>query len=96
MWSNILMQIVKRLTYKNVSMLVMNLMKYKKGMLLDLLMNYEDLFQGKRGNWKGDEVSIKIKPGMKPFFAKPYPVPLINQESFKKEIDQQCEIGSIR
>ena len=50
-------------------------------------MKYEDVYQGKRRNWKGDGVSVKIKLGMKPFFAKSYTVPLINQEGFKKEIN---------
>ena len=58
-------------------------------------MKRENLFQGKRGNWKGNEVSLKIKTGIKPFFTKPQPVPLINSEGSKKDIDSQCEIGAM-
>ena len=69
-----------------------NLDETQKEKLFDLLMKYEDLFQGIRGNWKGDEVTIIIKP----FFKKPYLVPLINQEGSKRVIHQQFELGAMR
>ena len=52
-------------------------------------MKYEDPLQSKRGNGKDDKVLI-------PFFEKPYPIPSINQGGFKKEVNQQCYVGTMK
>ena len=40
--------------------------------LLKLLKDYEVLFQGKLGAWKGPEISIELKDGVEPFHGKAY------------------------
>ena len=48
----------------------------EQGQLLKLLQKFEDLFDGTLGTWKTDPVNLELKdPNVKPFHAKPYPVP---------------------
>ena len=58
----------------------------QKEKLLVVLNNHDSLFQGKRGNWKGQPVSIEVMNGVSPVWSKPYPVPLKNREIFKEEV----------
>ena len=68
----------------------------QKAKLLMVLMKHEELFQGKRGEWKGHPISIESVDKATPVWAKPYPVPLKNREVFKEEIYRQCSIGALR
>jgi hypothetical protein len=44
--------------------------------LLHLLQKYEDLFDGSLGTWRTDPIQLELKdPNVKPYHAKPYPVP---------------------
>ena len=51
----------------------------QKASLLSVLKRYEPLFQGTRGNWKGQPVSIEVIDGTTPIWSKPYPTPLRNR-----------------
>jgi hypothetical protein len=68
----------------------------QKGQLLTVLRKHKDLFQGKRGNWKGQPVSFEVIDGAVPVWSRPYPTPLKNREIFKNEVYRQCEIGAMR
>jgi hypothetical protein len=50
--------------------------------LLIVLRTLEQLFLGCCSKWKGNPVSIKAMEGVKPVWAKPYPVPLKNHQVF--------------
>ena len=65
----------------------------QKSQLLDLLVDFEDLFDGTLGHWKTEPVDIELKPDAKPYSGRYYPVPRINKETFKKELLRLVEIG---
>ena len=55
--------------------------------LYRLLKKYESLFDGNLGTWHGNPYDIKLKPDAEPYNGKPFPVPRINELTFKKELD---------
>ena len=63
--------------------------------LVSLLKYSEDLFDGTLGDWAIEPVGLKPKPDSKPFNSKYYPVPIINKETFRKELKFQVEMGLI-
>ena len=70
-----------------------NLTEAERSMLLDLLKEFEDLFDGTLGQWNTAPVEIELKPDAKPVSARWYPVPHINKETFRKELMRLVEIG---
>lgn len=68
----------------------------EQAQLLVVLEKHAPLFQGRRGEWKGNPVSIEVVEGATPVWAKPYPVPLKNRDVFKEEVYRQCDIGALR
>ena len=65
--------------------------------LLSLLQKYEDLFDGTLGTWKTDPIELELKdPDVKPYHAKPYPVPYSQEKRLKDEIRRLCEYGVLR
>lgn len=64
--------------------------------LLQLLTSNEAAFQGCRGDYTGGTVGVILKPDAKPHRARPYPVPLKNQEILEGEFWRQCSIGAMR
>ena len=64
----------------------------KRTLLLILLEESEDLFDGTLGDWATKPVDLEIKPDSKPFNSRYYPVPRINKEIFRKEIKRLVEI----
>ena len=65
--------------------------------LLSLLQKYEDLFDGTLGTWKTDPIELELKdPNVKPYHAKPYPVPYSQEKRLKDEIKRLCEYGVLR
>jgi hypothetical protein len=54
---------------------------------LRLLQKFEHLFDGTLGTWKTDPVDLElIYPNVKPFHAKPYPVPYSQEKRLKEEL----------
>ena len=68
----------------------------QKAKLLVVLLKHESLFQGKSREWKGQPISIELIDGAMPVWAKPYPVPLKNQEVFREEVYRQCSIRALQ
>ena len=65
--------------------------------LLRLLQKFEDLFDGTLGTWKTDPIELELKdPNVKPYHAKPYPVPYSQEKRLKDEIKRLCEYGVLR
>ena len=65
--------------------------------LLRLLQKFEDLFDGTLGTWKTDPIQLELKdPNVKPYHAKPYPVPHSQEKRLKDEIKRLCEYGVLR
>ena len=74
-----------------------HLSSQEQGQLLALLQKYEDLFDGSLGTWKTDPIDIELKdPNVKPYHARPYPVPHSQEKKLKAEIERLCEYGVLR
>ena len=56
--------------------------------LYTLLKKYESLFDSNLGTWRGKPYDIKLKTDAEPYHGKPFPVPRINELTFKQELDQ--------
>ncbi len=64
--------------------------------LLALLQKYAILFDGQLGHWKDAEVKLELKPGSKPYHAKPYPVPHCHIHTLRAEVERLCEHGVLK
>eukprot|EP00804_Cyclotella_cryptica_P017422 CCRYP_016645-RA/>CCRYP_016645-RA protein AED:0.11 eAED:0.11 QI:0/0/0/0.5/1/1/2/0/228 len=61
--------------------------------LLELLAEFEELFDGTLGDWKTEPVSLELKEGAKPYHGRAYPVPKYCKETTTKELNRLCELG---
>jgi len=68
----------------------------EKSQLLNLLKEYEYLFDGMLGIWNIEPLNLELKDGVKPYHAKPFPVPKAYEETLKKEVDHLCKIGVLK
>ena len=84
-----------KLDLKQVANNVTHLNAEERTLLLSLLEDFEDLFNGTLGDWATEPVDLELKPGSKPFNSRYYPVPRINKEFFCKEPKRLVEIGVI-
>jgi hypothetical protein len=62
-------------------------------MLLELLTNYEPLFDGTLGAWKTTPVSFELKEGAKPYHGRAFPIPRVHKDTIMKEIKRLIELG---
>ena len=60
---------------------------------LSLISKYKELIGGKLGCVPGPPVSLKIKPGSKPFCSRAYTVPKSIEQVAKKEINDLVDVG---
>jgi hypothetical protein len=68
----------------------------QRNKLLRLLIQYEELFDGTLGDWKGESVNFELKPDAKPYHGRPFPVPHVHKDTIKKEVARLCEIGVLK
>ncbi len=59
--------------------------------LLELLTEFEELFDGTLGDWKTEPVSFELKEGAKPYHGRPYPVPKSREETTIEEL-RLCDL----
>ena len=71
-----LKQVIKKLNY---------LTKVEQKVLLKLLQKYETMFDGTLGTYKGSVYTIELKDDIKPYRAKPFPIPKVHEATLKKE-----------
>lgn len=64
--------------------------------LLKLLYQHKSLFDGSLGHWKDEPYDVKLKDGVKPYHARPYPIPKVHEATLKMEVDRLCEIGVLK
>ncbi|HSN66200.1 MAG TPA: RNase H-like domain-containing protein, partial [Fusibacter sp.] len=64
--------------------------------LYRILLENKALFSGKLGTYPHKEFHLALKPDAKPFHSKPYAVPRIHLETFKKELDRLVKIGVLQ
>ena len=68
----------------------------EKQSLLALLRDYESLFDGTLGEWKGKPYHIQLREGATPYHAKAFPIPRINMETMRREVERLVKIGVLR
>ncbi len=56
-------------------------------LLLALLLQFEELFDGMLGDWKLPPISFELKQGAKPYHGRLYPIPKIHKAILMKEIN---------
>ncbi len=61
--------------------------------LLQILTNYELLFDGTLGDWKTKPVSFQPKKDASPYHGQAFPVPKIHKNTFIKEVDRLGKLG---
>jgi hypothetical protein len=61
--------------------------------LLQLLNNYESLFDGTLGDWKTKPVSFQLKEDASPYHSQAFPVPKIHKNILIKEVDRLVKLG---
>ena len=66
----------------------------EKKQLLDLLFEYEHMFQGRR--LPGKPVHIDIRPGAKPFHGRAFSVPKAYEKLLRDEIQRLLDLGVLR
>jgi transposase InsO family protein len=65
--------------------------------LLNLLQKFEGLFDGTLGTWNTEPIQLELKdPNVKPYHARPYPVPYSQEKRLKEEIKRLCQYGVLR
>ena len=68
----------------------------KQTKLLRLLQKYEPMFDGALWNHTGSKYKIELKENVKPYHAKPFPIPKIHEPTLKKEIERLVKIGVLK
>ena len=64
--------------------------------LKQVLSEFTKLFDGTLGVYPHRKFYIELEPRAKPRHARPYPVPVIHLETFKKDLIHLCEIGVLQ
>jgi len=62
-------------------------------LLLELLTEFEPLFDGTLGAWKTAPVAFQLKEGATPYHGRSFPIPHFHKETIMKEIKRLCELG---
>ena len=55
--------------------------------LLELLQDFEELFNGTLGDWDCQPVSLQLKDGAQPYHDRPFPIPKKPVETTKKKYE---------
>ena len=71
----------------------LHLSLHDKNKLLELLKEFEELFDGTLGDWRTEPVSFELKEGAKPYHGRPYPVPKMRKETTIKELNRCVNWG---
>ena len=64
----------------------------EQNQLLEVLFEFEDLFDGTLGDWKTESVSFELKEGSKPYHSRAFPIPHKHKAAVMTEIKRLCEI----
>jgi hypothetical protein len=63
--------------------------------LLQLLKNYESLFDGTLGDWKMKPDSFQLKEGVSPDHLQAFPVQKIHKDTIMKKVEILCKLGEL-
>ena len=81
---------------KDVAEMQTHLSPDKQKQLEELLNKYVDLFDGTLGRWTHPDYKLELKPDVKPYHAKAFPVPKVHMETLKKEVERLCKVGVLK
>ena len=70
-----------------------NLSTSEQDKLLEVLEEFEDLFDGTLGVCDTEPVIFELKEGDKPYHGRAFPIPLVQKETIMTEIKRLTEIG---
>ena len=74
-----------------------HLTREQQNRLLNLLQNFEELFDGTLGEWKTSPVTLELKEGTKPYHVRrPFPVPKVHKELLVREVTRLVNIGVLK
>jgi hypothetical protein len=68
----------------------------KRNKLLQLLREFEELFDGTLGDWDCNPVLLQLKEGAQPYHGRPFPIPKKHVETLEKEIQRLCDLGVLK
>ena len=68
----------------------------QKASLLELLQEFEELFDRTLGGWDCDTVSLKLKEGARLYHSQAFHVPKKHLDTTKKEIQRLCDLGVMK
>ena len=60
--------------------------------LLELLTEFEDLFDGTLDDWKTEPVSFELKEGSKPYHGRAYPIAQKHNATVKTEVKDSVRL----
>ena len=63
--------------------------------LLEILTEFEDLFDGTLGDRKTEPVSFVLKEGIKLYHGRAFPTPQVHKDTVMKEIKRLCVLGML-
>ena len=66
---------------------------YQKQGLRELFLKYQKVFDGTLGLYPHKKVHIDVEPGARPVHKRPYAVPRVHLDTFKRELDHLVKIG---
>ena len=61
--------------------------------LLELLIEFEQLFDEPLVDWNTEPGFLELKEGIKPYHDRPFPVPSIHKDTIVKELNRRCDLG---
>ena len=70
-----------------------NLTKEQQLELLKVLKEHEPLFDGSLGKMKTEPYDIELRDNVKPYHAKPFPIPHAHEAKLRVEVQRLCDIG---
>ena len=70
-----------------------HLSQHEQNELLEVLHEFEDLFDGTLGDWKTKPVHFELKSGATPYHSRAFPIPRVHKETILKEIKRLVELG---
>ena len=54
------------------------------------------MFDGTLGSYNGPDYKIELKEEIKPYHAKPFPIPRVHEETLKREVERLVKIGVLK
>jgi hypothetical protein len=64
--------------------------------ILEVLTEFEGLFDGTLGDWKTKLVSFEGMEGGGPYYGRHYPVPKVHKETQTKKLNRLCKLRVLR